>query len=269
VPDPSLEPQAAGSFTDRVVWVTGAASGIGSCVARRFADLGAGVGCIDASPSVVDVAEEIEAGGGVAAGVIADVTDAPTISRAARELESRLGPADVAVLGAGIAGSAMPIEELDLAEWERVIAVNLTGVFVTMKAAIPQLRQASNGSIVVIASAAGLAAGPGYAAYYASKHGAIGLMRTAANELGAEGIRVNAVCPGWVDTPMFEIQAAELGWDRERAEATFTGDQLIHRLIEPAEIADAVVWLASPGAAMVTGIALPVDGGLLASQFSS
>ena len=269
MPDPSLEPQTAGSFSDRVVWVTGAASGIGSCIASRFAHLGARVGCIDANPNVVDVAEEIEAGGGVASGVVADVTDAQTISAAARQLESRLGPADVAVLSAGIAGSATPIAELDLAEWERVTAVNLTGLFVTMKAAIPQLRQGGNGAIVMIASAAGLAAGPGYAAYYASKHGAIGLMRTAANELGEEGIRVNAVCPGWVDTPMFEIQAAELGWDREQAEATFTSDQLIHRLIEPGEIADAVVWLASPGAAMVTGIALPVDGGLLASQFSS
>jgi len=94
-------------------------------------------------------------------------------------------------------------------------------------------------------------------------------MRTAANELGAEKIRVNAVCPGWVDTPMFEIQAAELGWGRRQAEANFTGDQLIHRLIEPDEIADAAIWLASTGAAMVTGIALPVDGGLLVSQFSS
>ena len=267
--DASPEPETGRSPTDRVVWVTGAASGIGSCMASRFAHLGARVGCIDANPSVVDVAEQIEAGGGVAAGVIADVTDAQTVTSAARQLESRLGPADVAVLGAGVAGSATPIAELDVAEWERVVAVNLTGVFVTMKAAIPQLRQAGNGSIVVIASAAGLAAGPGYAAYYASKHGVIGLMRTAANELGAEGIRVNAVCPGWVDTPMFEVQAAELDWDRERAEATFTGDQLIQRLIEPDEIADAVVWLASPAAAMVTGIALPVDGGLLASQFSS
>ena len=269
VSDASPEPETGSSFTDRVVWVTGAASGIGSCVASRFAHLGARVGCIDANPGVADVAEEIEAGGGVAAGVIADVTDAQAVFGAARELESRLGPADIAVLGAGIPGSATPIEELELADWERVIAVNLTGVFVMMKAAIRQLRQAGDGSIVVIASAAGLAAGPGYAAYYASKHGAIGLMRTAANELGAEGIRVNAVCPGWVDTPMFEVQAAELGWDRERAAATFTEDQLIHRLIEPGEIADAVVWLASPRAAMVTGIALPVDGGLLASQFSS
>ena len=267
--DARSEPLTGGSFTDRVVWITGAASGIGRCLASRFAELGARVGCIDSDPSVVNVAEELERGGGVATGVIADVTDPQTTSTAAGQLESSLGAADVAVLGAGVAGSATPIAELDLAEWERVIAVNLTGVFIAMKSAIPQLRRGENGAIVVIASAAGLAAGPGYAPYYASKHGAIGLMRTAANELGAEGIRVNAVCPGWVDTPMFEVQAAELGWSREQAEATFTGDQLIHRLIEPGEIADAVVWLASPGAAMVTGIALPVDGGLLVSQFSS
>ena len=150
-----------------------------------------------------------------------------------------------------------------------MVAINLTGPFLTMRAAIPQLRRGENPAIVIIVSAAGLATGPGYAAYYASKHGAIGLMRTAANELAGEGIRVNAVCPGWVDTPMFEVQAAELGWDREQAERTFTADQLFQRLAGPDEIADAVLWLASPRAAMVTGIELPVDGGLLVSRFSS
>ena len=137
MPDASLKPETASPFTDRVVWVTGAASGMGTAQPVALPTSAQESAVYDASPSVVDVAEEIEAGGGVAAGVIADVTDTLTVSAAARELESRLGPAEVAVLGAGVAGSATPIAELDLAEWERVIAVNLSGVFLTMQAAIP------------------------------------------------------------------------------------------------------------------------------------
>lgn len=256
-------------FDGRVVWVSGAASGMGACFARRFNELGAGVGCIDADPGVIEAATQLGRDGTRAHGVIADVTDPAAIDAGAAQLESALGPAEIVVLSAGVAATSTPIADLGAAEWNRVLAVNLTGLFLTMRAAIPQLRQADGGVIVVIASAAGLGTGPGYAPYYASKHGAIGLMSTAANELAADGIRVNAVCPGWVDTPMFETQADELGWDRGEAAETFTADQLFGRLIEPDEIADAVLWLASPRAAMVTGIALPVDGGLLAARFRS
>lgn len=252
----------------RVVMITGAASGMGACFARRFAALDAAVGCIDASPAAVDVAKEIKSGGGDAHGVVADVRDPAAIEAAAAELEQRLGPASVAVLGAGVKAASTPIADLDPADWDRVVAVNLTGVFLSMKAAIGQHRRAGDGTIVVIASAAGLGAGPGYAAYYASKHGTIGLMRTAANELAAERIRVNAICPGWVDTPMFDAEVAEMGWDRDHAVRTYAGDHLFQRLIEPDEIADAVIWLASPAASMVTGVAMPVDGGLLAASFS-
>jgi len=147
--------------------------------------------------------------------------------------------------------------------------VNLSGVFHTAKAAIPQLREAGRGSLVLISSTAGLGAGPGYAAYYSSKHGVIGLMRTLANELAGEEIRVNAVCPGWVDTPMVDEQAADLGLSREAAAELFTADHLIKRLVTPDEVSDAVLWLASPQASMVTGVALPVDGGLLARTFTA
>ena len=252
----------------RVAMVTGAASGLGACCAQRLAALGAAVGCLDAASGVSEIAAEIEGDGGRAEAVVCDVTDPEAVDTAAAELESRLGPASIAVLGAGVKASATPVAELELADWDRVVAVNLTGVFLSMRAAIGQLRRAGGGSIVVIASAAGLEVGPGYAAYYASKHGAVGLMKTAANELAGDGIRVNAVCPGWVDTPMFDAEVAELGWDRERGIAEFAGDHLIKRLIEPDEIADAVLWLASPRAAMVTGVALPVDGGLLAGAFT-
>lgn len=251
----------------RTVLITGAASGMGACFARRFAEHGDAVGCLDASPAVLELAAEIEAGGGTAHAVVADVTDPAAVEIGGAEIEGRLGPASAAVLAAGVKAAATPIAELEPAEWDRVVGVNLNGVFVTMKAAIGQLRRAGGGSIVVISSAAGLAAGPGYAAYYASKHGTIGLMRTAANELATDSIRVNAVCPGWVDTPMFDAEAADMGWDRERAIREFAGDHLIKRLIEPDEVADVVLWLASPQSSMVTGVALPVDGGALAGAF--
>jgi NAD(P)-dependent dehydrogenase (short-subunit alcohol dehydrogenase family) len=253
---------------ERTVLITGAASGMGACCARRFGELGDAVGCLDAAPGVSDVAAGIEAGGGRARGAVCDVSDPAAVEAACAELERALGPASVAVLGAGLKAAETPIAELEPADWDRVVAVNLTGVFLTMKAAIGQLHRAGGGSIVVIASAAGLAAGPGYAAYYASKHGAVGLMKTAANELAAEGIRVNAICPGWVDTPMFDAEVFDQGWDRERGIREFAGDHLIKRLVEPDEVADAVIWLASQQTSMVTGVALPVDGGLLTGAFN-
>jgi NAD(P)-dependent dehydrogenase (short-subunit alcohol dehydrogenase family) len=241
---------------------------MGACCARRFAAEGAAVGCIDVSSGVADVAGEIEAGGGRAHAAICDVTHPVSVRASADELEGALGPASVAVLAAGVKARETPIAELDPADWDRVVAVNLTGVYLTMRAAIASLRRAGGGSIVVIASAAGLEAGPGYAAYYASKHGAVGLMKVAANELAGEGIRVNAVCPGWVDTPMFDAELEDLGWTREQGIREFAGDHLIKRLIEPDEVADAVLWLASERAAMITGVPLPVEGGLLTGRFT-
>jgi len=251
----------------RSVLVTGAASGIGAAAARTFGALGDAVGCLDRADAD-GVVTAIEADGGRARAAVADVTDADSLDAAAADLERSHGPASVAVLAAGVKASPTRIAELEPAEWDRVVGVNLTGVFVAMRAAIAQLRRAGGGSIAIVASAAGLGAGPGYAAYYASKHGTIGLMRTAANELAAEGIRVNAVCPGWVNTPMFDAEVTELGLDRDQAIREFAGDHLIQRLVEPDEIAVAIAWLASEQAAMVTGIALPVDGGLLAGSFT-
>jgi NAD(P)-dependent dehydrogenase (short-subunit alcohol dehydrogenase family) len=251
-----------------VVWVTGAASGMGACCARRFAAEGAAVGCLDVSPRVREVAAAIEAGGGRAQPVVCDVTEPEAVASAAAGLEEALGPASVVVLAAGVKAEPTPIAELEPADWDRVVAVNLAGVYLTMKAAIGQIRRAGGGSIVVIASAAGLEAGPGYAAYDSSKHGVVGLMKVAANELAADGIRVNAVCPGWVDTPMLDAELADMGLDRERGIPKLADAHLIKRLVEPDEVADAVIWLASPRASMVTGVALPVDGGLLAGAFA-
>jgi NAD(P)-dependent dehydrogenase (short-subunit alcohol dehydrogenase family) len=247
-----------------VVWVTGAASGMGAACARRFAAEGAAVGCLDISPGVNEIAAEIE----TAHAVVCDVGDPAAVEVAAGELEDTLGPASVAVLAAGVKTTPGPIAELDPAEWDRVVRVNLTGVYLTLRAAIPRIRRAGGGSIVVIASVAGLEAGPNYAAYDSAKHGAVGLMKAAANEVAADGIRVNAICPGWVDTPMLDAELADMGLDREAGVPKLADDHLIKRLVEPDEVAAAALWLSSPQAAMITGVALPVDGGLLAGVFN-
>jgi 2-keto-3-deoxy-L-fuconate dehydrogenase len=257
------------AFVGQVAWVTGAASGMGVRHAERLAAEGAAVGCIDVDAAgVAATVGRIRKAGGRAEAALADVSSWSDVQAAARSLRDALGPVRLLVANAGIISGGDFVEQLDPAEWERVLGVNVTGEFLTAKAAIPQIRESGGGAIVLVASTAGLGAGPGYAAYYASKHGVVGLMRTLANELAHEGIRVNAVCPGWVDTPMVDSQAVDLGLERDEAARLFIGDHLIPRLIRPDEISDAVLWLASDAASMVTGVALPVDGGLLAKTFS-
>lgn len=250
----------------RTVWVTGAASGMGAVHARRFASMGERVGCWDVQDEALgELVEGIRADGGQAEGVVADVSDWDAVAEGARTLREALGPAAVVVANAGILSTGEHVEDLDPAAWRKVIDVNLTGAFHTAKAAIPQLREAGDGALILISSICGLTTSPGYVAYNASKHGVIGLMRTLANELGPDGITVNAICPGWVRTRMLEQSLAQdpgAGGDP----AAFTRMNLIERLIEPEEVTDAVVWLASPGARMVTAVALPVDGGLIESR---
>jgi (+)-trans-carveol dehydrogenase len=258
---------ASGEMSEaRTVWVTGAASGMGASHARRFASMGDRVGCWDIQAEALDeVIEGIRASGGEAEGVVADVANWEAVKGGAARLREALGPAAVLVANAGTLPTGEHVQDLDPAAWREVLDVNLTGAFLTAKAAIPQLREAGGGSMILISSVCGLTASAGYAAYNASKHGVIGLMRTLANELGPDGITVNAVCPGWVRTPMFDQsveEAADGGGDVD----VFARMHLIERLIEPAEVSDAVVWLASPGTRMVTGVALPIDGGLMEAR---
>jgi len=236
---------------------------MGAAHARRFAELGDRVGCLDVQAETLEeVVQGIRAHGGLAQGVVADVTDWEALQAGAETLREALGPAEVVVANAGIILSGERIEELDPGAWQRVIDVNLTGAFLTARAAIPQLREAGDGSLILVSSVCGLTASAGFGAYNASKHGVIGLMRTLANELGADGITVNAVCPGWVRTPMLGASDEDAGVSGDDL-AAFTRMNLIERLIEPEDVTEAVVWLASDGARMVTGTALPVDAGLM------
>jgi NAD(P)-dependent dehydrogenase (short-subunit alcohol dehydrogenase family) len=190
---------------------------------------------------------------------VVDVTDEEAIERAAGEAASALGGIDVGVACAGVAGRGTAADTT-LAEWERVFAVNVRGVFLTARAVIPHLRQAGGGALVVVASQLGIVAAANAAAYCASKGAAIQLTRAMAIDHAPEGIRVNCVCPGPTATPLLESYFAASD-DAEEERKQYEQAQVHGRLIEPAEIADAIAYLVSPNAGSTIGAALVVDGG--------
>jgi (+)-trans-carveol dehydrogenase len=256
-----LRGKATFDLRDKVAWVTGAAKGMGARHAERLAASGARVACLDVDGDGLEAtAERIRASGGKATAYVTDVANWESMRGAAERIQEEFGPADVVVANAAIMMAPTTVEETDVELWKRIVDVDLTGVFLTVKAAIPQLPE--GGSLILISSVSGLCGHPRFGAYNAAKHGVIGLMRTLANELGPKSIRVNAICPGWVDTPMLDDEAANLGMTRDEAVKLWSTQHLIPRLVQPDEISDAVLWLASEASSMVTGIALPVDGGL-------
>lgn len=247
------------SFDGKTAIVTGAASGIGRATAERFAADGANVVVADVA---VDGAEEtvdrIESNGGTAHFVRADVTDAAQVKALVEETVDTYGTLDIAHNNAGIEGKNVHTADQSEDDWDRVIDINLKGVWLGLKHEIPAMIESGGGAIVNTSSIAGLsAAGP--APYTASKHGVVGLTRVAATEY-ADDIRVNAVCPSAIDTEM--VQRSEE--DSSEALDQFVQMQSIKRMGSPEEIANAVVWLASEEASFVTGNAYPVDGGYMA-----
>jgi NAD(P)-dependent dehydrogenase (short-subunit alcohol dehydrogenase family) len=191
--------------------------------------------------------------------VVADVTSEQDVRRGIDEAAAALGGLDVAVSCAGVA-SRGTVADTPLEEWERVFAVNVRGVYLTAKAAIPHLRDAGGGAIVVVASQLGLVAAAHAAADCASKGAAVLRTRAMAVDHGPEGIKVNCVCPGPTTTPLLEAYF-ELSTDPDLEQARYAEAQVHGRLIEPEEIADAIAYLASPGASSTIGAALVVDGG--------
>lgn len=245
----------------KVALVTGAGSGIGREIALRFAGEGARV-------AVADVAEDgghetvrrIEAADGEAHFFGSDVSDEDEVMLLIESVVDRFGGLDVAANNAGIEGEGGPIVDQTVESWDRVIDVNLRGVFLGMKHEIPHLLERGGGAIVNTASVAGLVGGRDLAPYYASKHGVVGLTRCAALEYADQGVRVNAVCPGVIDTPMIERFT---GGDEE-AQAGLVAMEPIGRMADPSEVAAAVVWLCSDDASYVTGVPMPVDGAMIA-----
>jgi NAD(P)-dependent dehydrogenase (short-subunit alcohol dehydrogenase family) len=236
----------------RVAVVTGAAKGIGAAIAAALADAGCDLALIDRE----DAAHA--ARGGLA--VRGDVSDLADVHDFADAVITRYGRADVLVNNAGIS-SIGPAESTSAEEWRRVIDINLTGPFLLCQAFGARMLAQGAGAIVNVASIAGLHGVSDRAAYNASKHGLIGLTRTLAAEWGGRGVRVNAVCPGWVKTPMDVADQAAGGYD----DADITDRVPMGRFAAPEDIAAAVAWLADPRqAAFVNGVALPVDGGWIA-----
>lgn len=250
-----------GSFAGKVALVTGAASGIGRATALAFARAGARVAAADIEEAGGrETAHLVGAGGGDAVFVRADVAREDEVAALVAAAVAHFGRIDYAHNNAGIEGEIGRIADCTQDEWDRVLAVNLTGVWLCLKHEILQMQRQGGGAIVNTASTAGLRGSRPSPAYVASKHGVVGLTRKAAREYAADGIRVNAVCPGVVLTPMVERVFAA----RPDMEATWRGMLPIGRFGTPEEIAAAVVWLCSEAAAFMTGHAMVIDGGMLA-----
>ncbi|MBA2950872.1 SDR family oxidoreductase [Streptomyces himalayensis] len=249
------------AFTGKVAFVTGAASGIGRATALAFAHAGAGVALTDlSSVGLKETARLIKEEGGQALALTCDVTNEAEVKSALDDTVRAFGRLDVAFNNAGIEQPVKPAVDITKDEWDRVLGVSLTGTFLCMKHQILLMQQQRSGAIVNASSGAGVKGFKGAAAYTAAKHGVIGLTRSAALDYAASGIRINAICPGTIDTPMLSDMIAKGELDRAEAEA----NQPINRLGTAEEIAQAVLWLCSPGAAFVIGVALPVDGGYVA-----
>ena len=248
-------------FDGKVAFVTGAASGIGRATALRFAALGAAVAVVDVqSTQGQECAQLIRSTGAAAVFIEADVSRRQEVTNAVQRVVDEFGRLDVAHNNAGIEGEVTTLVESSEENWDRVMAINLKGVWLCMHAQIPVMLKGGGGAIVNTASVAGLAGQVGATAYCAAKHGIIGLTKAAALEYAKAGIRINAVCPGLVHTSMSErLSAGNPGLVDSLAAMSPIG-----RAGRPSEIAEAVVWLCSDAASYMVGHALTVDGGVLA-----
>jgi NAD(P)-dependent dehydrogenase (short-subunit alcohol dehydrogenase family) len=242
-------------FTSKVAFITGAASGIGRAAALAFAAEGARVAILDRSADTLEaVRASVKDKGGEVLAIPCDISSPDQAEAAVKQLVERFGRLDIAFNNAGVENKAAPVHEIDLAEWDRIIGINLRGTFICMKHELAQMVKQGGGVVVNTSSGAGIRGVAGGAAYAASKHAIIGLTRSAALDYAKQNIRVNAVLPGNIETPMMDRFT---GGDIQKA----IDLEPVGRLGKPEEIAEAVLWMASDLGDFVTGAATVIDGG--------
>jgi len=241
--------------------VTGGGSGIGASIAKTLAKAGVQVTICGRRKELL---EQTAAGGNTISAVVADVTDEAAMTKLHQQAQSAYGGFDIVVANAGGAESA-PAEKVSAELWNKTLNLNLTGAFFTVKPALAAMRERGWGRIVFIASTAGLKAYPYVAPYVAAKHGVVGLARALALETAKNGITVNAVCPGFTETPLIEQAVRRIVGKTGRSEADARSVLAAHnpqaRIIAPQEVADVVLWLCNDGSASITGQAISVSGG--------
>ena len=252
-----------GALDGRHVLVTGGGTGIGAAIARTLSKEGAKLSLAGRRKTLLDaMAAELPK----TAAIVADITQEADCAAMLQAARAAHGPIDIVIANAGAASSA-PVSKIDLKAWQQAIDVNLTGAFLTVSAALADVTRAPGGRIIFIASTAGLKGYPYVAAYVAAKHGVVGLMKALSIELAAKGVTVNAVCPGFTDTPLLDDAAgkisAKTGRSAEDSRSALAKDNTHGRLITPEEVASTVLWLCSPGASSVNGQTIAVTGGPL------
>ncbi len=246
------------SFENKVALLTGAGCGLGLATAKAFAESGASVALADWNEKAVRSAtEELAAQGHKALAVHCDVADDAQVEAMVEQTVATFGRLDAAYNNAGVQNIVAETADASREDFDRVIAINLRGVWSCMKFELRQMRKQGAGAIVNCSSLGGLVGAPGRGTYHAAKHGVLGLTKSAALEYASRGIRINAVCPGIIDTPMVAGMLAT----QAEAMKELMKEVPIGRLGRAEEIADAVLWLCSPAASFVIGQALAVDGG--------